>query len=354
MWKLHRYYLREVAVSAVLSFLVLFGIVLVASVSRGIDRAQGGNLLSAALITFYWAADTFPHLLAISLLIATVLTFARASQDREITAIRAAGISPRVPMVAAMIVGLLLSVVGSWAHHYLIPQAHYNKYRVFGEALREFITNTGMSGGKIAMGGFFLSFLDKDENGHFHQVVIKLNRGASGQLEAGTAYLSSEAWLDLSPDGETLYLMLRHTRDAAGRRVLRDTLRIGLPLRDLTDDSLRRAGDKDLTSDQLLANVERGLHDDPENARYTVHRRACFAAMPALFAPIGFCIGVLARDRGRMTAVLFAMVPLILFYASMMMAPTLMRATESPLSAWLPAAVIAVVGLPFCWRLLRV
>ena len=95
MWKIHRYYLREVTVSALLTFLVLFGIVLIASVSRGIDRAQGGNLLSAALITFYWAADTFPHLLAISLLIATVLTFARASQDREITALRAAGISPR-------------------------------------------------------------------------------------------------------------------------------------------------------------------------------------------------------------------------------------------------------------------
>ena len=352
MWKLHRYYLRDVGMSAVLSFLVLFGIVLVASVSRGIDRAQGGNLLSAALITFYWAADTFPHLLAISLLVATVLTFARATQDREITAIRAAGISPRVPMVSAMIVGLLLSVLGSWAHHYLIPKAHYNKYRVVGEALREFITDTGMSGGKIAIGGFFLSFLEKDEDGHFHEVVIKLNSG-NGQLEAGTAYLASEAWLDLSPDGETLYLMLRHTRDAAGRLNLHQTLRIGVPIRDLTEGSLRHAGDKDLTSDQLLANVARGLHANPQEARYTVHRRACFALMPALFAPLGFCLGVFARDRGRMTAVLFAMVPLILFYTSVMIAPSLMRVTQSPLVAWMPAAVVAVLGLPFCWRLLR-
>jgi len=195
--------------------------------------------------------------------------------------------------------------------------------------------------------------LNKDANGHFHEVVIKLNSRSTGQLEAGTAYLASEAWLDLSPDGETLYLMLRHTRDAAGRLNLLQTLRIGLQLRDLTDKSLRHAGDKDLTSDQLLANVLRGVDEDPEQARYTVHRRACFAAMPALFAPVGFCIGVLARDRGRMTAVLIAMLPLIIFYASVMIAPNLMRTFESPLSAWTPAVVVAVIGLPFCWRLLR-
>ena len=91
----------------------LFGIVLAATVYRGIDRAQGGGLLDAALITFFWAADTLPHLLAMSLLIATVLTFARASQDREITALRAAGISPRVPVVAAMLVGIVYPSV-SW------------------------------------------------------------------------------------------------------------------------------------------------------------------------------------------------------------------------------------------------
>ena len=126
MWKLHRYYLKEVTTTGLLTFLVLFGIVLVASVSRGVDRAQGGNLLSAAMITFFWAADTFPHLLAISLLVSTVLTFARASQDREITAIRAAGVSPRTPMVAALIIGLAFSVVPV----YFILNRNFGEIRV--------------------------------------------------------------------------------------------------------------------------------------------------------------------------------------------------------------------------------
>ncbi|MHC5063866.1 MAG: LptF/LptG family permease, partial [Planctomycetota bacterium] len=94
MWKLHRYYLKEVTISSILTFSVLFGVVLISVVYRGIDRAQGFGIWAIAKTTMFMAADTIPHLLSISLLFATVLCFARASQDKEITAIRSAGISP--------------------------------------------------------------------------------------------------------------------------------------------------------------------------------------------------------------------------------------------------------------------
>ena len=45
MWKIHRYYLKELTTNSVVTFLVLFGIVLTATVYRGIDRAQGGDLI---------------------------------------------------------------------------------------------------------------------------------------------------------------------------------------------------------------------------------------------------------------------------------------------------------------------
>ena len=48
------------------------------------------------------------------------------------------------------------------------------------------------------------------------------------------------------------------------------------------------------------------------------------------------------------------MVPLIIFYASVMTAPTLVRIWPSPLWGWFPALTVGVLGLPFCWRLLRV
>lgn len=357
MWKLHRYYLREVAGTSVLTFLVLFGIVLVASVSRGIDEAQGGNLMSAALITFLWAADTFPHLLTISLLVATVLTFARASQDREITAIRAAGISPRVPMVSAMIVGLFFSIAGSFAHHQLIPMAHYHKYRVISQAVKNLLFNAKVSGGKIAVGGFFLTSLRKDDRRHLHDVVILLGKEQANQVtargfEAGTPILADEAWLDVGADGETLTLNLLNARDTSGTFKGTGVVTISVNIRNLVGGP-RNEGDKDLSSHQLLAEVDRGIHSNPGAALFTVHRRACFALMPFLLAPIGFCIGVMSRERGRMTAVLLAMVPLFLFYGCVLAAGTLIRIVDFPPIAWLPAVVLGALGIPFCWRLLR-
>ena len=91
--------------------------------------------------TLLLAADLLPHLMTFSLLFATVLTFARASQEREITAIRALGISPRVPMVSALLIGLFCSIIATWSHHYATPWAHYHKYRVVADVYRSQIKN---------------------------------------------------------------------------------------------------------------------------------------------------------------------------------------------------------------------
>jgi len=357
MWKLHRYYLKEVTITLALTFTVLFGIMLVASLSRGIDGAQGGDLLSAALIAILWAADTFPHLLTISLLAAIVLTFARASADREITAIRAAGISPRVPMVAALLLGLVSSIGGSYIQHYLLPKAHYNKYRVTGEALRNFVLNTGMTGNQIAFKGFFLSAGRKDSNGHLHEVVIKLSKDLlSGDhpvgLPPGRAFWADEAWVDISADGETLRLILRDISDPAGTNDLPGDFELRMNIRSLTGRE-RQENDDDLTSVQLLTEVRRGMHEDPLFAEYTVHKRGCFALMPFLFAPIGFCLGVWSQNRGRMMALLLSIVPVVIYYICAVAASSALRPLGCAAIGWLPALVISLLGGPFCWRLLR-
>jgi hypothetical protein len=164
MWKLHRYYLKELGVNFGITFVVMFAVVLVSLVTRGIQRSQGGELLDALLITLLFALDAFPHLLSITFLVATVLTFARASQDRELIAIRAAGIGPSVPMMPALLIGLLLSVVGSFANHYVIPHVHYNKYRVIAEVVRNVFTNLKLGSDRIPIldTGFVMTFAGRD------------------------------------------------------------------------------------------------------------------------------------------------------------------------------------------------
>lgn len=354
MWKLHRYYLKEVVVCATITLTVLFGIVLVSLVYRGISRAEGFSLLDAAKITFYWTADTLMHLLPISLLFATVLTYARASQDREITAIRGAGVSPRVAMVPALLVGILFSLVASWALHWMVPRAHYMKYRVVADGVRNVLLRTGMLGDRLSYGGLTMTWERKDEQGNWRDVIIQVDRDRpeTGVLTEGT-YLVDSASVEIEDD-ERLVLVLHGAREATGGTQLQENTRISINMREISESQRREEDEKDMSSDQLLAEVYRGVHRRPGAARYYVAQRTCFALLPCLLAPIGFAIGVYARDRGRVLALVFAMVPIVLFYLGDFVGAKLVRATDWAGFAFLPAAILAGLGLPFCWRLLRV
>ena len=52
-------------------------------------------------------------------------------------------------------------------------------------------------------------------------------------------------------------------------------------------------------------------------------------------------------------ALVFAMMPLIVFYIGDILGLRLMRTMEASWLGWLPAILLIVLGTPFCWRELR-
>lgn len=356
MWKLHRYYLRELGINASITFLVIFAIVLISLVARGIQRAQGGTPWDAALIVVFWALDSFSHVLTISFLLATVLTFARATQDREITAIRSAGISPRVPMTSALLIGILLAVVGSLFVHYWLPIVHFRKYRVIAEATRNLILNMRLDSDRIPIlkTGMVLYFKERDEHQDYIDCTIFCppDRFLKLGLPSPVLRVEKVSIPPIEPNSTNLVVRLVKPRDPVGGLESTDNLTLTVPLDPFTEQSRRDERDDDLTSDQLLSEVLRGVHQAPSAAVYTLNRRVCYAIMPVLLAPIGFCIALLARDRGRMLALLFALFPVMLFYAGDVFGAKLLRMTDWSGFGWLPAMLLLLFGTPFCWRVL--
>ena len=356
MWKLHRYYLKELAINAAITFSVLFAIVLISLVARGIQRAQGGGLLDAALITIFFAMDAFPHLLTISFLMATVLTFARATQDREMVAIRSAGISPVVPMTSALLLGLVLAIVGALTMHYALPMAHFRKYRVGVEVARNLILSMNLSSDRMSIPNTDIVWTCRERNAaqEYLDCTIWLPDDDLGVAGVVSPVLRVDKVSIPRPDerSESLLIRLEGVRDpVTGNRLAEWT--IDLPLRSLTEGRRRAEDDRDLTSDQLLSEVYRDVHDQPNGAMFTVHRRTSFALLPAILAPIGFCIALLSRDRGRVAAMVFGLLPLGAFYGADVLGFRLLRATDSPYAGWTPVAALLLLGLPFCWRVLR-
>lgn len=363
MWRLHRYYLRELLINAGITFLVLFAIVMISLVARGIQRAQGGGLLDAAAITLFWALDAFPHLLPIAFLLATVLTFARAGQDRELTAVRAAGISPRVPMLTSVFVGVGLAIVGSLLLHYVLPEVHFRKYRVIAEVVRNLVMNMRLGSG--------------DDRLSIPGTNVSLTYGAREDLGGGQDLVYRDCWLYL-PDGraqelgfvspivhvEKVWIPLPDRDSAALKVVLQngsdplssvrfDRLEPSFPIGAIAESNRRDERDDDIVSSQLLSEVLRGEHDYPQAATYTLHRRTCFATLPLLLGPIGFCIALMAGARGRAAAMLMALLPLLVFYVGDVLGAKLHRSSGEPWFGWLPAALLLLLGAPFCWRELR-
>lgn len=354
MWKLHRYYLRELTVNAAITFLVMFAVVLLSSIARGLQRAQGGGMLDAAKITLLFALDAFPHLLTIAFLIATVLTFVRAAQDRELIAIRAAGIAPRVPMAAAVLIGILLSVGGSVAMHYVIPYVHYHKYRVVAEVVRNAFLNLKLGTDRIKIGatGFTMTFREQSGSDYLDCTIYC---PPDRKLEGMRSPILRVAKVSLPPPSEqssSIHVLLQGIRDPIGGSSFGE-IPIEFPLQDIAERARRHERDDDVGSDQLLAEVMRGVHQKPHEALYTLFRRCCFSLMPALLAPIGFCIAELARERGRVMALLFTLVPLALFYFGEVLGARMLGTTGSPWSAWMPLVLLLAVGVPICWRQLR-
>ncbi|MEZ6038316.1 MAG: LptF/LptG family permease [Planctomycetota bacterium] len=352
MWRLHRYYLRELAINAAITFTVLFAVVLVSLIYRGIQRSQGGSPLDAARITLYFALDSLAHLLTISFLIATVLTYTRAAQDRELIAIRAAGLAPRVPMMPALLMGLFLSVGASFANHVLIPEVHFRKYRVVGEVLRSAIINLGLAGDRIQLldSGYVMTYTDREGDEVFRGCTVytpkPLTKGAS------TIMFVDKVSLLIDENLNTLQVRFEGTRDPINNRDFGAVIPT-VPLDEIGSRSTRLDGDADIRSDQLLAEVMRGVHRNPTEATYTLLRRCVYALMPALLAPLGYCIAELARMRGRVIALVLALVPLATFYLGDVFGARLMVTTDNPLSAWLPVLLLAAFGGPLMWRQLR-
>lgn len=342
MWRLHRYYFKEVLISATLTLTVLFGVVTVSMIYRGIDRAQGGELIDAFIITVLWTADAFPHLLAIALLFGTISTFARASSEREVTAIKAAGISLLAPMAAAALVGIMASLLAAACVHYVIPWAHFHKYRVVAEAIRGVILNTRVAGDQINLKDYgVMTWAREDTQHRFHDVVI---------FRGGQVVVADETWFEA--EAEFVSLRLRGSRSPLAGMAI-EAPSFTMDTRELAEDTLRHEGDRDLTSDQLLAEVVRGVHENPDGAHFTVHRRTCFALLPCLLVPLGFCIGVLSRERGRAAAMSIGLIPVVIYYACDFLSLELVRVLDWPPTAYLPASVLIAGGIPFCWKTLR-
>ncbi|PIE24058.1 MAG: hypothetical protein CSA62_04425 [Planctomycetota bacterium] len=359
MWRFHRYYLREMLLNLGMTFLMLFGVALLALLARGISRTQGQDMWLALWVTLLWAIDIVPDLLAISTLIATVFTFGRAAGDNEITAIRMAGVSPLRLLGSVLIVGTLTAGLNTYLLHNLIPYAHYKKYRPFEQLAEQWVANLRPSNNRIEMGDrLVMAWHRQDEQGRWIDVQIKAE-GSDGNSFEGFA---KRVWMEKGAREGLIYLKLQGPEGYRGGEVhngkaMRGTIkldqnaviRISFDVREIAEKGKRAEGIKDLPTAQLVAEYERGGSENPEVSRWMIWLRSFKGFASLLFAVVAFPIGVLSKRSGRMAALSMSAIPLTIYFVCFYLAPGLARLSGELWPVALPSAVMLVL----IWILMR-
>lgn len=393
MWRIHRYYLRELLMTVGLATVVLFGIVLLSVVHRALDRASGFGMLVAARTTMWFALDLAPHVFALALLIGTVLVYGRASHERETTALQAAGIPVRTVLAPALLTGAVLAAVSGFALHYVVPTAHWEKYRLGGfEAVREFVLQTGLREDTFRIGNRFSMTWERRDAQWFRDVTIRVGTGGGTEGSGGESSGRSEHTgrpdqpiVDDGPDlgtavaagtdppplsasdlsgiyraerarlvsgigrGSGLVLLRLEQVRRPTERKFAEHLEFGVDLFDIAGATRRDENERDLRSDQLLAEVLGGRGESPIAAAYVFHRRGCFALLPLVFAPLGFLIGTATGRRGRSTALSLALLPVFAFYLGDALSRSLVAATSNAWLAYTPVVTLAAFAATLGW-----
>ena len=364
MWRFHKYYSKDLLVNLSLTFVMLFGITLISLLAKGIWRAQGAGIIVALKITVLWSVDSIPHLLPISLLVGTVFTFGRAAADNEITALRMAGISPVRLMGSVLFVGALTSCFNTYLLNNLIPQVHYQKYRVVKDLVKLWMMNRRSTTNSMDFPGVAMHWRKNEQNRYF-DVVFKDKIDVSGQGMRRFEGFAREAWL--GPDVTRRHLMLklydvrifRYSKEANGSlksagTLYKEFLPISKSLEDILDSNRRHEGQKDVSTAQLVAEYARGGSQQPERTAWFIWERSLRGLASLLFALVGFPIGVLFRRAGRMTAFAVSLLPLAVYYLMLIgVAPWLARETESTWPVLLPDLSLFLIAVALVRRAFR-
>lgn len=351
MWRLHRYYIKELFFSQGLTFLTLFGVSFLALIARGLSSAQGVNVVIALWITLLYALEMIPHLLSITVLVASVFTFGRAAADNEITAMRMAGTSPLRLMGAVLFVGAVTATVNVWILHDIIPLVHYHKHRPAKSLITQFLINNRSRQNKWEFDRLLMTW-ERREGQRYH--------GTSFRAKTETGRYSGEARevsIESDPTGELLLVVGKDFKGhietdrfingeltSTRKRVDLHEWQLTFKLREILERGRRQEGLLDMSTSQLVAEINSTPDTDPEG-RWLVWLRTCQALSTLLLAIIGFPIGVVWQRAGRMASLAISFVPIVGYYGVLYGAQALAHRNDMVLPVLLPNVALAITAL---------
>ncbi len=136
---LRRYIIKDLLSPFIFSLLVIIFILFVQFLLRAIDRFLGKGIEPITILEYLFLNLAWIIALAVpmAVLIATLMTFGRLSEDNEITAMRAAGISFLKIIRPGLIFGTIVCLFLLYFNNFVLPEMNFRARILSGDIYRK-------------------------------------------------------------------------------------------------------------------------------------------------------------------------------------------------------------------------
>lgn len=359
--RIDRYIFREIAIPTLLA-LSIFSFVLVAGrtlkladmvISKGVPLQEVAGLLLSLFPAFF--SITIP----LSVLLGTLLAFARLSSDAEIIAMKAAGVSLARMLKPTLLMALLATAVTAWCVLDLSPRAnHAFRERLFRLASKQahitlaprvFLTDipelTIYADRIDERTGEMMGVMIADLRNPKHPATIFADRGklVSSDADQSISLVLSQGSIHARDTGKESYQVVGFA-----------SYRVSLQLAGQSHGGRRNLKMKEIPLSELVARVHRPT-EEGRRALAEIHSRFSLIPTPLLLALLALPLGIQSNRSGRGGGFATCLVVFLAYYMLVSLANTLVLDSGWPVAAtlWAPPAILLVSGLALFRRASR-
>ena len=258
---LSRYFIKEMLLPFIYSLLMITFLLFINFLLRAIDRFLGKGLDVLTILEYLFLNLAWILALAVpmAILLATLMTFGRLSEDNEINALRASGVGFLSIIRAPLMFGITVALMLIYFNNYILPDMNFRARLLSGDIYRK---RPGMN----IEPGIFLdnlpdySMIVGGKSGEIMtdvRIFSKGNKESQTSIHAKTGTLSTlaDAFLLTLYDGEIHELESKNFSNY--RRIIFETHNIVIPADDILlnrRDSSNRT-DREMTVPMILDKV---------------------------------------------------------------------------------------------------
>ena len=268
MRRLTRYIIWEflsifITTLTAISLLMVVVVVLVEAIRQGLLAP-----MSVLRLLPYAVPDALLFAIPVTTLFAACSIYGRLSASNELTAVKAAGVSPMAMLWPTLMVSLILSVVVIWLNDVAVTWGRAGVKRVLLESVEQIVYSMLRSQKSYSTPRFAIHVRGIDGHRMLNPTVtLRLDHGPP------TNIMAEEAELRCDPEAETLTIVLRDCEITMGKfhgDFPGEITRV-IPLADAT----RRGADRNRPSDTRLNYIPQAIRD--QNAQLEELKRSLAA-----------------------------------------------------------------------------